>query len=229
MASRGGCQSSLCCTGPTWHWEKTLPFLLLNSHTDPRTLLGARQECTIQFTAPASRALRASLWQRRMMVKPLQFINYAKAINALSKQLPMFGQPGSEAAPALTQRGWAPGEGPLSSRAVLGQWQHSVDQQDGRKKGGGGGKSSKHCSGVVFLCSTYLCVCVCVCAGHTLHWHVVHTHPSDSLCAGVMPKREKKDVWYSGWKQNWSDCTLSPRLRVSPGTAGTALTQPPVF
>lgn len=75
---------------PTWHSEKTVPFLVLNSHTDPRSLLRAQQERTIQFTAPAPRALRASLWQRRMMVKPLQLINYAKAINALSKQLLRF-------------------------------------------------------------------------------------------------------------------------------------------
>lgn len=169
--------------GHTWHWEQTLP---LNSHTDPRTMLGAQQECTIQFTAPASRALRASRWQRGMMVKPLQFINYAKAINALSKQLLTFGQPGPGAAPALSQRGWAPGEDPLSSRVngsiLWTSWMKGKkEREDGRALSPALG---------LFICAAPIHVCVCVCAGHTLHWHILH--PSDSLCAGVMPEREKK-------------------------------------
>lgn len=149
-------------------------------------MLGAQQECTIQFTAPASRALHASRWQRGMMVKPLQFINYAKAINALSKQLLMFGQPGPGAAPALSQRGWAPGEDPLSSRVngsiLWTSWMKGKkEREDGRALSPALG---------LFICAAPIHVCVCVCAGHTLQ---AHSAPIRQLvCRGDARKGEER-------------------------------------
>lgn len=71
-----------------------------------------------------------------------------------------------------------------------GQWQHSMDQLDERKKGERGWKGSKPCSGVVYLCSTYPCVCVCVCRTHSA---LAHSAPIRQLvCRGDARKGEER-------------------------------------